>query len=44
MGTCDLSTLFRFLKTDHAGPLVMTLEPHRDSDLWPSLRYLKQVW
>jgi len=40
-GTNDLSILFRFLKTGHVGPLVVTLEPHRESDLWPSLEYLK---
>lgn len=43
-GTSDLPTLFRFLKSDSAGPLVVTLEPHREPDLWPSLEYLKQVW
>jgi len=43
-GTNDLSALFRFLKTGRVGPLVVTLEPHRESDLWPSLEYLKEAW
>ncbi len=43
-GTNDLSILFRFLKTHSVGPLVVTLEPHRESDLWPSLEYLKEAW
>ena len=43
-GTNDLSVLFRFLKANSDGPLVMTLEPHKESDLWPSLEYLKEAW
>jgi len=43
-GTSDLTTLFRFLKADRVGPLVVTLEPHQETDLWPSLEYLKKVW
>ena len=44
-GTTDLPILFRFLKTHNvADPLVVTLEPHRESDLWPSLEYLKETW
>jgi len=41
-GTCDLQGLFAFLKTDGAGPLVATLEPHLEPDLWPSLEYLRR--
>lgn len=43
-GTNDLSILFRFLETHSVGPLVVTLEPHRESELWPSLAYLKEAW
>lgn len=43
-GRVEFDVLFRFLKeTARERPLI-TLEPHVDADLWPSLEYLKKHW
>lgn len=43
-GKIDFSKLFKYLKNNiHISPLV-TLEPHEEKDLWPSLEYLAQEW
>ena len=43
-GLIDFSKLFKYLqKNKHICPIV-TLEPHEEKDLWPSLEYLAQVW
>ncbi|NNL75070.1 MAG: sugar phosphate isomerase/epimerase [Desulfobacterales bacterium] len=44
LGTIDFDLLFNYLKTNGKSPPIITLEPHREPDLWPSLEYLARVW
>ena len=39
-GTIEMDPLFTYLAADVCSPLIVTLEPHREPDLWASLRYL----
>jgi sugar phosphate isomerase/epimerase len=43
-GTIDFSILFKYLKENKKTPLIVTLEPHEEEDLWPSLEYLAKIW
>lgn len=43
-GTIDFSAVFRHLKEKDVPQPIITLEPHREQDLWPSLEYLEQIW
>ncbi len=43
-GTIDFSTFFRDLVRLKRDPPVITLEPHREEDLEPSLEYLDRIW
>jgi sugar phosphate isomerase/epimerase len=43
-GNIDFRLFFRKLKENRAKPPLMTLEPHRERDLWPSLEYLETIW
>ncbi len=43
-GKVDFGLLFNYLKKRRTGPPVMTIEPHREEDLWPSLEYLENIW
>ena len=43
-GAIDFSTLFDYLKAEKKEPPVITLEPHREEDLWPSVAYLEKIW
>jgi len=43
-GTIELYALFNFLKERKEARPVITLEPHREEDFWPSLRWLKRLW
>jgi sugar phosphate isomerase/epimerase len=43
-GEIDFQTLFKKLILKMKSPPAVTLEPHRESDLWPSLQYLEKVW
>ena len=43
-GKIDFGVLFRYLKNRREPPPIITLEPHREEDLWPSLEYLQQIW
>ena len=43
-GRINFPVLFNYLKTTKKDPPVITLEPHREEDLWPSVEYLKKVW
>ena len=43
-GKVDFKFLFEFMAKCGITPSVITLEPHREEDLWPSLEYLKRVW
>ncbi len=43
-GSIDFTPLFEMLGAEGAEPPVITLEPHREEDLWPGLQYLERVW
>jgi len=43
-GMIDFSKLFEYLKKNKNIPPIITLEPHEEKDLWPSLEYLAQEW
>lgn len=43
-GTVDFPGLLNGLKSIRKEPPFVTLEPHREEDLWTSLRYLERVW
>jgi sugar phosphate isomerase/epimerase len=43
-GTIDFKTFFNELKTIRSTPPSITIEPHREEDLWPSFEYLATVW
>jgi sugar phosphate isomerase/epimerase len=43
-GKIDFETLFKKLKLKMKSPPAVTLEPHRESDLWPSVEYLEKLW
>ncbi|MBW1733879.1 MAG: sugar phosphate isomerase/epimerase [Deltaproteobacteria bacterium] len=43
-GGIDFLGLFRKLRTLHPSPPLITLEPHREEDLEPSLQYLERAW
>ena len=44
LGTIDFDLLFSYLKSNRNSPPVVTLEPHREEDLWPSLKNLAKIW
>lgn len=43
-GIVDFRMLFESLKRDRSSPPIVTLEPHREVDLIPSLKHLEKVW
>lgn len=43
-GRIDFVLLFQWLKTHLAVPPRITLEPHREQDLEPAIRFLEQTW
>ena len=43
-GRIDFKLLFAHLKSKGLPRPIITLEPHREADLWPSLEYLSQIW
>jgi sugar phosphate isomerase/epimerase len=43
-GNIDFPKLFKLLKNSIDELTVITLEPHKEKDLWLSLEYLKKVW
>jgi sugar phosphate isomerase/epimerase len=43
-GRIDFKLLFAHLKSKGLPRPIITLEPHREEDLWPSLDYLADVW
>ena len=43
-GTIDFGPLFHALGSPGREPPVITLEPHREEDLWPSLEFLERIW
>ena len=42
--TIDFPSFFDLLKNNRSTAPVVTLEPHREDDLAPSLEYLEKVW
>jgi sugar phosphate isomerase/epimerase len=43
-GRIDFRMLFKRLGDMRKGPPTITLEPHHEADLWPSLEYLEKIW
>jgi sugar phosphate isomerase/epimerase len=43
-GTINFRLIFEHLKTSRKSPPTVTLEPHQEADLWPSLEYLSRIW
>jgi sugar phosphate isomerase/epimerase len=43
-GRIDFSILFKYLKKNKNIPPIVTLEPHEEKALWPSLEYLAKQW
>ena len=43
-GNIDIQRLFKDLDSRGIHPLAITLEPHREKDLKPSLEYLEPIW
>jgi sugar phosphate isomerase/epimerase len=43
-GTFDFGLLFTYLKLNNNSPPIISLEPHQEGDLWPSLAYLAKIW
>jgi len=43
-GNIDFKHLFAYLISIDLPRPIITLEPHREEDLWPSLEYLATVW
>ena len=43
-GNIDIQRLFKDLDSRKIRPLAVTLEPHREEDLRPSLEYLEPIW
>ena len=44
LGKIDFELLFNYLKSNNISPPIITLEPHQEEDLWPSLEYLAGIW
>jgi sugar phosphate isomerase/epimerase len=43
-GNIELDVLFEYLKKKKNTPPIVTLEPHEEEALWPSLEYLTAAW
>ena len=43
-GIIDFEVIFTYLKKRKNSLPIITLEPHQEADLWPSLNYLARVW
>lgn len=43
-GCIDFARLFHLIAAGVPGRPVVTLEPHREEDLWPGLEYLERIW
>ncbi|MFC1822203.1 sugar phosphate isomerase/epimerase family protein [Thermodesulfobacteriota bacterium] len=43
-GNVDFSLLLKFLKERDLEPPIVTMEPHREEDLWASLTYLEKIF
>ena len=43
-GIIDFKLIFKYLKANNLPQPIVTLEPHQEEDLWPSLDYLARIW
>lgn len=43
-GIINFRMLFEKLRSLKQEPPIITLEPHKEEDLWPSLDYLERIW
>ncbi len=43
-GIIEFNKLFKYLKQSNQPPPIITLEPHAEKHLWPSLEYLAEHW
>ena len=43
-GSIDFKLIFDYLKNQKKSSPIITLEPHKEDDFWPSLEYLQQHW
>jgi len=43
-GKIDFNLLFAYLISHNRPRPIITLEPHQEADLWPSLAYLESLW
>ncbi|MEE4356527.1 MAG: sugar phosphate isomerase/epimerase family protein [Desulfococcaceae bacterium] len=43
-GTLDFPFLFQWLKEHRDRPPLITMETHREADLYPGLTYLQKIW
>lgn len=43
-GIIDFQGFLEQIKAVRREPPIITLEPHREEDLWPSFEYLEKVW
>jgi sugar phosphate isomerase/epimerase len=43
-GNIDFRLLFNYLENNINTPPIVTIEPHEEKYLWPSLDYLAQAW
>ena len=43
-GNINFPKLFKFIKALDNKPLAITIEPHKEQDVLPSLEYLEKVW
>lgn len=43
-GRIDFPLLFNYLRNGKISQPIITLEPHREKDFWPSLEYLQRYW
>jgi sugar phosphate isomerase/epimerase len=43
-GNINFSKLFKLLSSRINERPIITLEPHKEQDLWPSLEYLRKIW
>jgi len=43
-GKINFESFFSALQAIKPDPPVITLEPHQDGDLWPSVEFLEEIW
>ena len=43
-GNINFTKLFECIQNLENKPIAITIEPHKEQDLFPSLEYLKKIW